>query len=87
MSRKHQIYWTSFHFKVLSHKYLDIKPNLETASNRTENIAIITACVVTSQQPAKLHKRNRSWETLKKTVRLNPAQKSGRNQRGHYTSQ
>jgi hypothetical protein len=49
-----------FIFKGLLHNYLDIKPNIEIASDHIPS----RTHILTRQQPPKLHKSKRNWEVL-----------------------
>jgi hypothetical protein len=57
-----------FIFKGLSHNYLDIKPNLEIASDHTPIIATISTHILTRKQPSKLHTRNINWDVFRNQI-------------------
>jgi hypothetical protein len=60
-----------FIFKGLSHNYLDIKPNLEIASDHTPIIATISTHTVTRKQPPKLRNRNTNWDVFRNQIEEN----------------
>jgi hypothetical protein len=60
-----------FTFKLLSHNYLDVKPNLQISSDHTAIIATIGTHIITRQQPPKLHNSKTSWETFRNKIEGN----------------
>jgi hypothetical protein len=57
-----------FIFKGLSHNSLDIRPDLEIASDHTPIIATNSTHIITHQNPPKLHNNKTNWETFRNEI-------------------
>jgi hypothetical protein len=60
-----------FIFKGLLHNSLDIRPNLEIASDHIPIIATISTHIITRQKPPKLHNSQINWEALRTQIEEN----------------
>jgi hypothetical protein len=60
-----------FIFQGLSHDSLDIRPNLECASNYTPIIATISIHIITHPKPPKLHNSQTNWEAFRTQIEEN----------------
>jgi hypothetical protein len=60
-----------FIFKWLSYNSLDIRPNLEIASDHIPIIATISTHIITQQKPPKLHNSQTNWETFRTQIEEN----------------
>jgi hypothetical protein len=58
-------------FKGLSHNSLDIRLNLEIASDHTPIISTISTHIITRQKPPKLHNRQTKWEAFRNEMEEN----------------